>query len=254
MNFTSNTLNEPDMQTPGAHASQAEHIYQTLLRAVMEHRLPAGTKLGEERLSELTGAGRSRVRQVLSRLAHDNLVTLIPNRGAFVASPSREEAAHVFQTRRFVEPELAASLAGVATVAMVTRLKQHLQQEERARADGDRAAMIRLSGEFHVRIAEMVGNPILVKLVTEMVSRTCLIITLYDRPLAQSCPEHEHSALVKALQQKNAARARDIMSTHLMHIERSLDLNAVQRQAVALEALFQPPRPAAGEQASKKVR
>ena len=233
MSFTANPANEPDIQTSGA-----EHIYRTLLRAVMEHRLPAGTKLGEERLSELTGASRSRVRQVFSRLAHENLVTLIPNRGAFVASPSREEASHVFQTRRFVEPELAASLAGVATAAMITRLKQHLRQEEQARAEGDRAAMIRLSGEFHVRIAEMVGNPILVKLVTEMVSRTCLIITLYDRPLAQSCPEHEHLALVKTLQQKNAQRAREVMATHLLHIEKSLDLNAVQRQAVALDALF----------------
>jgi DNA-binding GntR family transcriptional regulator len=241
MSLTANTTNEHDVQASDPQPSQAEHIYQTLLRAVMEHRLPAGTKLGEERLSELTGAGRARVRQVLSRLAHENLVTLIPNRGAFVASPSREEASHVFQTRRFVEPELAASLAGTVTAAMITRLKQHLRQEEQARAKDERAAMIRLSGEFHVRIAEMVGNPILVKLVTEMVSRTCLIITLYDRPLAQSCPEHEHQALVKALQQKNASRARDVMATHLMHIERSLDLNAVQRQAVALEALFQAP-------------
>jgi DNA-binding GntR family transcriptional regulator len=242
MSFTEIPINEPEGQASAAHTSQAESIYQTLLRAVMEHRLPAGTKLGEERLSELTGAGRARVRQVLSRLAHQNLVTLIPNRGAFVASPSREEASHVFQTRRFVEPELAASLAGMATAAMITRLKQHLEQEERARANDERAAMIRLSGEFHVRIAEMVGNPILVKLVTEMVSRTCLIITLYDRPLSQSCPEHEHEVLVKALQQKNAPRAREVMAAHLMHIERSLDLNAVQRQPVSLDALFRAPQ------------
>jgi len=226
--------------------SESEHIYLTLLRGVMEHRLPAGTKLGEERLSELTGASRARVRQVLSRLAHDQLVTLIPNRGAFVASPSREEATHVFQVRSYVEPMLAASLAADATPAMLARLQAHLREEAQARAEDDRAAMIRLSGEFHVLIAEMVGNPILVKLVRDMVSRTCLIITLYDRPLAHTCPDDEHLRLVQALKKRDAAKARELMAHHLAHIEHSLDLNAVARQAVSLDALFQPSPPARG--------
>ena len=58
----------------------AEPIYQGLLTAIMEHRLAAGTKLVEERLCEATGAGRPRIRQVLARLAHEQLVTLVPTR------------------------------------------------------------------------------------------------------------------------------------------------------------------------------
>ena len=216
-----------------------DRIYETLLRAMLEHRLPAGTKLGEERIADITGASRARVRQVLARLSHESLVTLIPNRGAFVASPSPGEALHVLQTRRVVEPEVAATLAKNATPATIKRLRTHIREEDTARARNERAAMIRLSGEFHVLIAQMAGNPILEKLVIEMVSRTCLIITLYDRPLANTCPDDDHLELLKTLERKDPKAARLSMAHHLKHIEDSLDLASAAQRAVRLEDIFE---------------
>jgi DNA-binding GntR family transcriptional regulator len=221
--------------------ASGDHIYEALLRAMLEHRLPAGTKLGEERLAELTGASRSRIRQVLGRLAHDHLVTLIPNRGAFVASPSPEEALHVLQTRRIVEPEVAAALAENATPAAIERLQLHIEEEGAARARADRAATIRLSGEFHVLIARMAGNPILEKIVVEMVSRTSLIITLYDKPLASTCPDRDHENLLKAFESGDAHAARQIMLHHLEHIEESLALHFSVKRTVRLEDIFSRP-------------
>lgn len=218
--------------------SSGDHIYDALLRAMLEHRLPAGTKLGEERLAEITGASRSRIRQVLSRLAHDHLVTLIPNRGAFVASPSPEEALHVLRTRRIVEPEVAAALAENATPAAIRRLQMHIEQESVARIQADRAATIRLSGEFHVLIAQMAGNPILEKIVVEMVSRTSLIITLYDRPLASTCPDCDHKNLLQAFESGDAHSAKQIMMNHLKHIEESLALHFSIKPTVRLEDIF----------------
>lgn len=232
----------PDLQRSDKSVDEgrasADRIYESLLRAMLEHRLPAGTKLGEERLAEITGASRSKVRQVLSRLAHERLVTLIPNRGAFVASPSPEEAMHVLQTRRIVEPEVAATLAACSTPDAIKRLRAHIDEEDRARSAADRSAMIRLSGEFHVLIAQMAGNPILERVVIEMVSRTCLIITLYDRPLGNTCPDHEHQDLLASFERHDPRAARRIMGLHLKHIEESLDLQNSGHRAVRLEDLF----------------
>ena len=216
----------------------AEPIYQGLLTAIMEHRLAAGTKLVEERLCEATGAGRPRIRQVLARLAHEQLVTLVPNKGAFVAQPSVEEARDVFQTRRIIEPELAAMLARACGPAQAKRLREHIAAEHAARERGDRAATIRLSGEYHVLIAEMAGNHVLERLIRETVSRTCLIITLYDRPGLPACPEHEHYTLTEAITAGDAARAHDLMREHLEHIEHSLDLHTTPTSALDLESIF----------------
>ncbi len=211
-------------ELPAAEASANEAIYLNLLTAIMEHRLLAGTKLVEERLCEVTGASRARIRQVFARLAHEKLVTLVPNRGAFIASPTVEEARQVFQARRVVEPELAAVLARQATAAKIRSMRRHVQEEDHARTRGDRAAVIRLSGEFHILLAEIAGNAILEKLIREMVSLTCLIITLYDRPGAPACPEHEHRNLIDAIERRDAASAAALMTEHLLHIEGSLDL------------------------------
>ncbi|MES2530707.1 MAG: GntR family transcriptional regulator [Pseudomonadota bacterium] len=241
MDITS-PLADADKSGSDETRASVEHIYESLLRAMLEHRLPAGTKLGEERLAELTGASRSRVRQVLGRLAHENLVTLIPNRGAFVASPSPEEALHVLQTRRIVEPEVAAALAENATPTAIERLRLHIEEEGAARARADRAATIRLSGEFHVLVAQMAGNPILEKIVVEMVSRTSLIITLYDRPLANTCPDCDHENLLKAFESGDAQTARHTMLHHLKHIEESLALHFAVERTVRLEDIFARPK------------
>ena len=84
----------------------------------------------------------------------------------------------------------------------------------------------------------MAGNHVLERLIRETVSRTCLIITLYDRPGLPACPEHEHDTLTEAITAGDAARAHDLMREHLEHIEHSLDLHTTPTSALDLESIF----------------
>ena len=88
-----------------------DNLYEKIMLAVVEHRLPPGTKLGEDRLAELFGVSRARVRQLLARLAHQGIITLHPNRGAFVAEPTLEQAREVFELRKLLEPALVKTVA-----------------------------------------------------------------------------------------------------------------------------------------------
>jgi DNA-binding GntR family transcriptional regulator len=80
---------------------------------------------------------------------------------------------------------VAATLAEKATPDSIARLRQHIDDEGAARERGDRPATIRLSGECHVLIAQMAGNPILERIMVELVSRTRMSFTLHDRTLAR---------------------------------------------------------------------
>ena len=133
-------------------------IHQRVLGALVEHRLPPGTKLGEERLAAVFGVSRTQIRQVIERLAHDRIVTVVPNRGAFVSSPTVEEAREVFAARRVIEPELIRQALRAATAADIKRLRAHVAKESAAREAHDKRSIIRLSGEFHQLIAEVAGN------------------------------------------------------------------------------------------------
>jgi DNA-binding GntR family transcriptional regulator len=107
------------------------------------HRLLPGTKLSEERVAELFAVSRTQVRGALQRLAVEQLVTLIPNRGAFVTMPSVDEARDVLGVRRTLEPAVVARLierieAGKAPTA-VKQLRALVKREQQAHARDDRA-------------------------------------------------------------------------------------------------------------------
>lgn len=212
-------------------------IYERLLAAIFEHRLPPGTKLGEESLAGIFGVSRARIRGVLPRLAHEGVVTLEPNRGAFVAKPTVTEAREVFEARRVIEPGIVERVAkSPERRAIVARLRQHVAAERRARQDQDLRGIVRLSGEFHMLLAEMSGNAVLAKAMRELATRTCLVIALYDKPAMPSCLGEEHADIVDAIAAGESARAIRLMLEHLHHVERNLDLTITAAAPVDLEA------------------
>ncbi len=70
-----------------------QEIRDRIWNAIAERKLRPGTRLKEEQLAEIFQASRARIRQALSLLDRDRLVTLIPNRGGFVAEPNHTDAA-----------------------------------------------------------------------------------------------------------------------------------------------------------------
>ena len=70
-----------------------DEIVRRIHDAVIEQRLPPGTKLSEAALCEAFGVGRARVRRSLVVLAGREIVELHANRGAFVARPTRAAGA-----------------------------------------------------------------------------------------------------------------------------------------------------------------
>src|SRR5216117_2960004 len=175
--------------------SNIDHlVYDRIHRAILEQRLPPGTKLGEESLSSLFAVSRARVRRILLRLAHDKSVELRPNRGAYVEQPSAQDAREVFTARRIVEAHTVEGVAkGLPTPAR-QRLLRHVAREQAAHARHDRPAAVRLSGEFHLLLAHVAGNRVLTWFLRELVARTSLIIAVYEGPGSSCCAYDEHRA------------------------------------------------------------
>jgi DNA-binding GntR family transcriptional regulator len=223
---------------PKTAPASADGIADRVLGAILSHQLPPGTQLVEERLAAVFHVSRTKIRQALARLAHDGIVTVIPNRGAFVSSPTVDEARAVFDARRLIEPHLVRKLAAAASKDDIAQLRAHVRLESTARASGDKRAIIRLSGQFHEIIAGMAGNPFLARTIRELESLTCLVIILYDAPNVPSCPYHEHSDLIDAIAARDGNRAASLMVEHLNHVEGSLDLSLATSDEIDLEAVF----------------
>jgi DNA-binding GntR family transcriptional regulator len=227
-------------KTPAGRAEReksVDEIYEKIYVAILEHRLHPGTKLGEEKMADIFGVSRARIREVLARLAHEQIVELFPQRGAYVAKPSIEQARDIFEARRLIEPAVLRRLVDTLTAEKTQRLRQHIELEHDARRRGDKRAVIRLSGEFHTLLAELAGNSALARTMRELCMLTCLTIFLYDAPTAQSCRDDEHQLILDAVARRDRARAEKIMMDHLDHIEGSLQLDNANGE-VDLEAIF----------------
>src|SRR5262245_31620384 len=75
----------PTLRSGVSSKISEQTIADRIFSAVMEHRLPAGTKLPENVLCETFGASRARIRRAFVMLAEREVVVLQSNRGAFVA-------------------------------------------------------------------------------------------------------------------------------------------------------------------------
>ncbi|WP_407310266.1 GntR family transcriptional regulator [Pseudomonas sp. nanlin1] len=216
----------------------ADGIAEQITAAIMEHRLPPGIKLAEEKLAVAFGVGRNKIRQALMALAKQGLVKLHPNRGAFVTSPGVQEARDLFATRRLLEPEIIRNVINRSTKAQRKPLHAHLKKEALARKNNDRRAVIKLSGDFHILLAEIGANSFISRIMRQLCPFTSLIHALYDGPQTLACPEDEHGAIVQAIEDRDEARAIALMLHHLEHVENALNLSLDQQPAIQWETVF----------------
>ena len=250
-------------------------IHARLFDALLDQRLAPGTRLREDELGQVFGVSRTRVRQVLIRLASEQLVTLVPNAGARVTEPTPQDAREVFDARRLLEPTLLERFAARATDADLRALQAWIVDEERARAAGDRHEAIRMAGGFHLHIADHAGSETLARMLRVLVSRTSLVLLRFgpqdlrepalngpgraaalagpaaDRagPTAGStagptagptagCDCHEHRTVLAALRLRDAAAACRAMLQHLARLESQLDFAPAGRPAPRLAELL----------------
>ena len=212
-------------------------VYKRIWAAIMDHSLPPETRLVEGELCAIFGLGRTRMRQVLQRLAHERVVTLMRNRGAQVSKPSPEEAREVFAARRVIEAGVVEAFLGSATRRDVRGLQEHLVREEQAWQANDRQSMLKLSGEFHLLVAEAAGNSILLEILRDLVSRSSLIIAVYQSPNARSCPPDAHRDLATLLERGDRAAVR-AMVQHLDHVIADLRLEERGESGIDLRSVF----------------
>ncbi len=204
----------PDTAAPPAKPTRAQAVHAALRRAIVEQALMPGDRLPEDAIARSFGVSRTVVRAALAQLQAEGLAQLRAHRGAEVARLSLAEAQDIFDMRRCLEVEAATRLARQASEADCARLDSHIAAEE-LEAAGDTARSIRLAGEFHVLLAELAGNHVLLGYVADLVSRSSLILAQYGRPHSPECGVREHRDIVAALRARDPARAATLMRRHL---------------------------------------
>ncbi len=233
------TLKKPETYRTPAGVDQENEIVEAIFNAVYNQRISPGTKLGETALGKIFKVNRERVRRALFLLSNKGIVDLQSNKGAFISSPSEKDSREVFQAREIIEAGIVRQLAARNFESKLEILRSHLKEEDQARSDWDRPKLVRLSGEFHIILAEATNNSLLVETLRELVTRTSLIVALLGDNISTWCPDHEHELILSAIEKGDPDLAEKLLLEHLKKIRRGLSLTPkVSRNSLALQEIL----------------
>jgi DNA-binding GntR family transcriptional regulator len=209
-------------------ASPARGRNSTLLtnllrKKILRFELKPGEMIDEVSVATQMGVSRTPIREALIRLAGENLVELIPNRGARVTSIDLLDTHEVF--------ELLEVVQGVAT--RWAALRRSVEDIEAIRAEaraflghvaaGRMLEAVQSNFDCHMKIAQASGNSLLSATYSNLLSRTFRLglLTLHgianhdaERRLFEAEIQSEHDALVDAIVHRDAEAAERIARTH----------------------------------------
>ena len=203
-----------------------DDLYSRVLDAIFEQRIHSASRFTEESLAQMFGARRSDMRDVLTRLSHQQIITLRVNHRPRVAELDAEHTRQALHARRLAEIMLLR-LACQRPCAQGLKQLRALVDSERQCTERGRA--IRLSGEFHLRLSEMAGNAPLSHFLDSLVPLTSLALAQFDLQSMDYCVWQVHMEILDALERGDAAKAEIVLNRHLDYLE-DLLLNPASAQ------------------------
>jgi len=215
-------------------------VHAALSSALFEGRLTPGAKLPEHRLASIFNVSRERIRKVLHRLVAERRLEAIPQRGVFVPNPSPQEIRIVYQAHRVFEAGVLAQLAQSPNEEILARIDAHLTEERAAAAREDRAASVRLSGQFHMLLVDALDNAELSRFLRELLARSSLMVSAFEPARLSLCGVDEHAAIAAALRARDRDRAIALSGEHFAHIEERLARGIVERSELEIEDVLRP--------------
>ncbi len=211
-----------------AASRSANWIADDIAAAIAARKLPPGTKLREEALSRVYDVSRTKIRAALLSLSKDKLIDIVPDKGAFVSQPTETEAREIFAARRIIEAALAREFIAKAKPADYKMLERHLKDERNAVSGRDSKVRSQLLGDFHVLLAQVVGNKVLTEILQELVARSSLITMLYQSDMDAVCSSDEHAEFLDAAKAGKVESAVKLIVDHLEHVEGALRFDALE--------------------------
>lgn len=230
---------EPGFSQKLSRRSRPVLVADAIKQLVVDQGLSAGDRLPSEGdLIAEFGMAKGTIREAMRILEAQGLIETKtgPGGGSFVRQVSQERArallanyfyfkdmtiADIYQLRRILEPELAASLAGKLPEAVLQQLERDIAHyaSPPTSLDEERQHHIK-SLRFHARLSRHAGNALLgfvIDFMVTMLSDITVNRQLYDPPNERLWARGlaYHVDLVKALRSGDAERARTIMAAHM---------------------------------------
>ncbi|MEU9326961.1 GntR family transcriptional regulator [Streptomyces canus] len=188
-------------------------VYDALTELIVNGSLKPGQHLVEAELAEHLGVSRQPVREALQRLQTAGWVDLRPAQGAFVHSPTEEEAAQLLGVRSVLETYSAQLAAKNAKPEDIAHLDELQLDGVAALADGDVERLVAANTALHDFITAVADNAVLAELIAQVGQKVRWYYTPIAKPRGKEA-WNEHTQLIRAIAKGDADQAGEVMRKH----------------------------------------
>jgi GntR family carbon starvation induced transcriptional regulator len=213
----------PAVEVGPLFATQTEAAYWKLRQDIISGQLKPSQKLLVERLRDEYGFGASPLREALSRLAAENLVTALGQKGYWVAPVCAAEFADIIDVRLTIEPEALSRSIRNASLDWESRVVAvfHRLSKIEAQLDAGRAELSSIweneNQAYHLTLIENCGSPWLLRFASILFeqSRRYRRQAISMEAIPQILLQQDHRAILDASLNRNAGLARELLKTHI---------------------------------------
>ncbi|MEV5528952.1 GntR family transcriptional regulator [Streptomyces prunicolor] len=197
-------------------ASGREKAYAYLKDTVLTDPEMQGAFLSEQELADRIGVSRTPIREALLMLAAEDLVELVPKRGARVAPLTGREVRELMELRGLVERYAAERLVAAERVPL-EELRSLLEQQRALTGAEEAHEFIAVDHQFHASLVSAVGNTLLDRHYDGLRSRQVRagVVAVFNQQGRQKAVLDEHEAIVDALAAGDARAACAAIDHHL---------------------------------------
>jgi GntR family transcriptional regulator, transcriptional repressor for pyruvate dehydrogenase complex len=212
-----------------------EQIVQQIEESVLNGSLKPGDQLPAERdLAQRLGVSRTAVREAVKTLREKGLVEAYSGRGTFVTDGTsqaarqsfdlmvkigqQENSPHLAELRLILEPGIAAMAAERVKDEDLAAMREAVAVMERSQKDPE--AYIEADLDFHLALAEVVANPLILSLIDSIVG---LLreqrIKIFNVEGGPQRGQFHHKRILEAMERRDPEMARSAMCAHLEQVK-----------------------------------
>jgi DNA-binding GntR family transcriptional regulator len=200
----------------------SDKAYHLIRQRIITLELPPMSALDEQALMEELQLGRTPIREALQRLAAENLVSIVPRRGMFVADISLTDLQQVFELRMMLEGFCARLAARRASERQLDEMQRLISELDRV-ADNDRRALMIIDEDFHELLYQASENEFLADTLRRLHALSFRIWHLVlDRVGGVRGAMEQHVEITKALQARDEEQAEALLQEHIYEFQHEI--------------------------------
>lgn len=191
-------------------------VYSEMKRRIVFLDYKPGQFLYTKELMKEFGVSLTPIREALIYLEAEELVHIIPNRGAHVSEVSFQDFKDIFEVRLFLIGQSGRLAAQRITNEELTKMKKLLKK---IKQEKERKVLIQLDSEFHDLVNQATKNRALAKTLERLRNQVARlwVFTREENDIYSSQIPKDFETLVKALENKDQSKSEQILRNHTIH-------------------------------------